>query len=174
MSSFCVFVKPTPRRPNSTFVSLQRLGPLWQGPELRLARPDAVGLRFPTVIGWSDFYGGTAAGVSVAWATDGTRTGYVVWGGTQGLRAVAEGEAPADDATGRGTFDERPLLWIDEAAVLPAEVVAVVGAGCPSEAEAARADQPGAGRAGAGSGEAPGARPTGDRRGSLGPTAVIR
>lgn len=162
MSSFCVFVKPTPRRPNSTFVSLQRLGPLWQGPQLRLARPDAVGLRFPMVIGWSDFYGGSVAGVSAAWATDGTRTGVVVWGGSQGLRAVAEG-APVDDGDpSRGVFEERPLLWIDEVDVLPSEVVAVVGDGGTGVGAAVDAAA-GAGRPAAERVEPGGARPVGDR-----------
>ncbi len=126
MSSFCVFVKPTPRRPSSTFVSLQRLGPVWKGARLRLERPDEVGLRFPVLIGWSDFYGGTPANVAVAWATDGERSGWVVWGGSQGLRAVPEGDVAAAEVTASATFDERPLLWLGDARMLPAEVAAIV------------------------------------------------
>jgi hypothetical protein len=126
MSSFCVFVKPTASRPNSTFVSLQRLGPVWKGDRLRLERPDEVGLRHPVLIGWSDFYGGTPAHVAVAWATDGERCGWVVWGGSQGLRAVPEGDVAAAEATAAATYDERPLLWLGDARMLPAEVAAVV------------------------------------------------
>ena len=129
MSSFCVFVKPTARRPNSTFVSLQRSGPVWKGAQLRLERPDELGLRFPVLIGWSDFYGGTPAPVSVAWASDGERTGWVAWGGSQGLRAVPEGDDAAGDAVAPATFEERPLLWIDDLRCLPAEVAAIVARG---------------------------------------------
>lgn len=126
MSSFCVFVKPTARRPNSTFVSLQRSGPVWKGARLRLERPDELGLRFPVLIGWSDFYGGTPAPVAVAWASDGERSGWVAWGGSQGLRAVPESDEAAADAIASATFEERPLLWIDDVRMLPAEVAAVV------------------------------------------------
>ena len=126
MSSFCVFVKPTPRRPNSTFVSLQRLGPVWKGARLRLERPDELGLRFPVLIGWSDFYGGTPAQVAVAWASDGERSGWVVWGGSQGLRAVPESEESAAEVTAAAAFDERPLVWLDDPRMLPPEVAAVV------------------------------------------------
>jgi hypothetical protein len=126
MSSFCVFVKPTARRPNSTFVSLQRSGPVWKGARLRLERPDELGLRFPVLIGWSDFYGGTPAPVAVAWASDGERSGWVAWGGSQGLRAIPESAEAAADAIAASTFEERPLLWIDDARMLPAEVRAVV------------------------------------------------
>lgn len=126
MSSFCVFVKPTARRPNSTFVSLQRSGPVWKGARLRLERPDELGLRFPVLIGWSDFYGGTPAPVAVAWASDGERSGWVAWGGSQGLRAVPEGDEAAAVAVASSTFEERPLLWIDDVRMLPAEVAAVV------------------------------------------------
>lgn len=126
MSSFCVFVKPTTRRPNSTFVSLQRSGPVWKGARLQLERSDELGLRFPVLIGWSDFYGGTAAPVAVAWASDGERSGWVVWGGSQGLRAVPEGDEAAADAIAAATFEERPLVWITDPRMLPAEVAAVV------------------------------------------------
>ena len=126
MSSFCVFVKPTARRPNSTFVSLQRLGPVWKGPRLRLERPDELGLRFPVLIGWSDFYGGTPAPVAVAWANDGERSGWVVWGGSQGLRAVPESDEAAAEAMATATFEERPLMWIGDVRMLPIEVAAVV------------------------------------------------
>ena len=127
MSSFCVFVKPTARRPNSTFVSLQRLGSIWKGARLRLEHPDEIGLRFPVLIGWSDFYGGTQAPVAVAWASDGERSGWVVWGGSQGLRAVPEGDEAAAEAMASATFEERPLVWIGDVRRLPAEVAAVVG-----------------------------------------------
>jgi hypothetical protein len=126
MSSFCVFVKPTARRPNSTFVSLQRSGPVWKGARLRLERADEIGLRFPVLIGWSDFYGGTPAPVSVAWASDGERSGWVVWGGSQGLRAVPEGDEAAAAVLASATFEERPLMWIGDVRMLPAEVAAVV------------------------------------------------
>ena len=126
MSSFCVFVKPTARRPNSTFVSLQRLGPVWKGARLRLERPDELGLRFPVLIGWSDFYGGTPAPVAVAWASDGERSGWVVWGGSQGLRAVPESDEAAAEVMASATFEERPLMWIGDVRMLPDEVASVV------------------------------------------------
>ena len=129
MSSFCVFVKPTARRPNSTFVSLQRLGPVWKGARLRLERPDELGLRFPVLIGWSDFYGGTQAPVAVAWASDGERSGWVVWGGSQGLRAVPESDEAEAEVLASSTFEERPLVWIGDVRMLPAEVAAVVARG---------------------------------------------
>ncbi|MDF1522577.1 MAG: hypothetical protein P1P87_07140 [Trueperaceae bacterium] len=121
-------MKPTERRPRSTFVSLQRLGPAWKGPALRLQRPDALGLRFPVVIGWSDFYGGIPAPVGVARATDGERSGWVVWGGSQGLRAVACEEGD-EAAFATATYEERPLLWVPDPGLLPAHVAAVVASG---------------------------------------------
>jgi hypothetical protein len=128
MSSFCIFVKPTNRRLETTFVSLLRLGPVWQGPSLTLSRHEAIGLRYETLIGWSDFYGGSPAPVSVARATDGERTGWIVWGGSQGLRAVPAGalqEAPGVgvETPASSAYDERPLLWLAEPSVLPPEVV---------------------------------------------------
>lgn len=144
MSSFCIFVKPTSRRLETTFVSLLRLGPVWQGPSLTLSRHEVIGLRFETLIGWSDFYGGSPAPVSVARATDGERTGWVVWGGSQGLRAVpaaALEEAPGVgvEAAAASAYDERPLLWLAEPSVLPSEVVERV-AGVDVERSGARDD----------------------------------
>lgn len=139
MSSFCVFVKPTARRPNSTFVSLQRLGPVWKGARLRLERPDELGLRFPVLIGWSDFYGGTPAPVAVAWASDGERSGWVVWGGSQGLRAVPEGDEAAAEAMASATFEERPLMWIGDVRMLPAEVASIAARGDEGPRPAAEA-----------------------------------
>ena len=149
MSSFCIFVKPTSRRLETTFVSLQRLGPVWQGPSLTLSRHEAIGLRFETLIGWSDFYGGSPAPVSVARATDGERTGWVVWGGSQGLRAVAAGalEGASDavvETAAASAYDERPLLWLAEPSMLPEDVVERV-AGIDVELSGARDD--GRGRA---------------------------
>lgn len=166
MSSFCVFVKPTERRPRSTFVSLQRLGPAWQGPVLRLRDAEALGLRFPFVIGWSDFYGGTAAPVTVARATDGKRTGWLVWGGSQGLRAlddaadVGVGAVVGGEPRGAGTcpaaFDERPILWLSDVALLPEDVAAVVA---PVKGPA----RSGPGGDASNAGEVQGERASGDR-----------
>ncbi len=122
MSTFCLLVKPSSENPGTRVMSVTRLGPEWTGRRLRLRDPERFGLANPDLIGWSDFYAGSACDLHVARATDGTDVGWLIWGGTLGLRAV-----PADDAgTERRRWEGRPLLWVDDAGVFPDEVRRVV------------------------------------------------
>ena len=102
-------------------------GPQWSGRRLRLQQPGRVGLRESELVGWSDFYTGTACDVHVARASDGEHSGWLVWGGTLGLRAVPVGVEDVEALRG-GEWEARPLLWLDDPALLPDEVRAVVAA----------------------------------------------
>jgi len=127
MATLCLYVKPTPSQPGARLLSVTCLSPQWTGRRLHLERSDRLGLRESDLIGWSDFYAGSACDVHVARATDGERSGWLVWGGTLGLRAVPSELAEEDvDALRRGRWDARPVLWLDDAAMLPDDVRAVV------------------------------------------------
>ena len=127
MATLCLYVKPTSKQPGTRLMSVTCLGPAWTGRRLRLQEPDRLGLREPDLIGWSDFYAGPACDVHVAAATDGERSGWLVWGGTLGLRAVPP-ELEDEEAVRQGEWDARPVLWVEDASLLPDEVRAVVAA----------------------------------------------
>lgn len=116
-------------------MSVTRLGPQWTGRRLRLRDPQRLGLREADVIGWSDFYAGSACDVHVVRATDGEHSGWLVWGGTLGLRAVPA-EVNDVEAVRGGEWDARPLLWVEDPTVFPEDVRAVVAGEAPSEAAA--------------------------------------
>ena len=129
MVTLCLYVKPTASRPGTRLMSVTRLGPQWTGRRLRLSRPDRVGLRESDLIGWSDFYAGSACDVHVARATDGEHSGWLVWGGTLGLRSVPPDLADGDvEGLRQGRWDAHPVLWLDDASMLPEDVRAVVEA----------------------------------------------
>jgi len=127
MSTLCLYVKSTAKQPGTRLMSVTRLGPQWTGRRLRLRDPQRVGLREADIIGWSDFYAGSACDVHVARATDGEHSGWLVWGGTLGIRAVPS-ELDDADAVRRGEWDARPLLWVDDPSLFPADVRDVVTA----------------------------------------------
>lgn len=93
---------------------------------MRLERPEELGLEHSDVVGWSDFYGGGPCTVNVAYATNGKRNGYLVWGGNLGLRAVPWHLGHADRSLG-DVLQPLSILWIDDVSVLPMEVQAAVG-----------------------------------------------
>jgi hypothetical protein len=125
MSMFCLYVKPSPANAGTRLMSVTRLGPQWTGGRLRLTDPQRLGLRHGDIVGWSDFYSGVPADVHVARAAEGQRSGWLVWGGTLGLRSV-----PADledlSVVRSRWWDARPVLWVDDPAQFPEEVRAVV------------------------------------------------
>jgi len=121
MSTFCLLVKASSQNAGTRLMSVTRLGPQWTGPRLRLRDPEGVGLANPDLIGWSDFYAGSACDLHVARATDGENVGFLVWGGTLGVRAV-----PAGGAGDRHRWEGRPLLWIEDPGQFPEEVRRVV------------------------------------------------
>ncbi|HKI58430.1 MAG TPA: hypothetical protein VKA00_04305 [Trueperaceae bacterium] len=133
MSTLCLYVKPTATQPGTKLMSVTRLGPQWTGRRLRLREPERVGLHEADIIGWSDFYAGSACEVHVALATDGARSGWLVWGGTLGLRAVP---AELDDveAVRGGSWDARPLLWVEDPSLFPEDVRAVVAGAAAGDA----------------------------------------
>lgn len=134
MSTLCLYVKPTAKQPGTRLISVTRLGPQWTGRRLRLRDPQRLGLREADVIGWSDFYAGSACDVHVVRASDGEHSGWLVWGGTLGLRAVPA-EIQDEEAVRRGEWDARPLLWVEDPSLFPDDVRAVVLAETRSEAE---------------------------------------
>ena len=125
MATLCLYVKPTATQPGSGMMSVTCLGPQWSGRRLRLQQPQRLGLRESDLVGWSDFYAGTACDVHVALATDGERSGWLVWGGTLGLRAVPVGVEDVEALRG-GEWEARPVLWLDDPGLLPDDVRAVV------------------------------------------------
>lgn len=134
MATLCLYVKSTDSQPESGLMSVTCLGPQWTGRRLRLRDPQRLGLREADIIGWSDFYAGSACDVHVARATDGRRSGWLVWGGTLGLRAVPA-ELEEDEVLRRGGWEARPVLWVEDAGLLPDDVRSVVA----QEASAASA-----------------------------------
>jgi len=127
MATLCLYVKPTASQPGTRLMSVTCLGPQWTGRRLHLSRPDRAGLRESDLIGWSDFYTGSACDVHVARATDCERSGWLVWGGTLGLRSVPAEVADGDvEALRQGRWDAHPVLWLNDASMLPEDVRAVV------------------------------------------------
>lgn len=127
MATLCLYVKATAAQPGTNVMSVTCLGPQWTGRRLRLRYPDRLGLRESDLIGWSDFYTGSVCDVHVARATDGEHSGWLVWGGTLGLRSVPSELAEGDvEALRQGRWDARPVLWLDDASLLPEDVRAVV------------------------------------------------
>lgn len=104
------------------------LGPRWTGERLRLKRPAELGLRHTDIVGWSDFYGGGPCQVNVAAAASGGESGYLVWGGTLGLRVVPGDVEEVDKRMGESLV-ARSLLWIRDASLLPVTVRQVVEVG---------------------------------------------
>jgi hypothetical protein len=125
MSTLCLYVKPTSKEPGTRLMSVTCLGPEWTGRRLRLQDPDRLGLREPDLIGWSDFYAGSVCDVHVAQATDGERSGWLVWGGTLGLRSVPP-ELDGEEALRQGEWESRPVVWVEDPFLLPEDVRAVV------------------------------------------------
>ncbi len=128
MSTLCLYVKPTAKQPGTRLLSVTPLGPQWTGRRLRLRDPGRIGLHEADIIGWSDFYAGSRCDVHVVRATDGERSGWLVWGGTLGLRAVPSELDDGEDVRS-GDWDARPLLWVDDLTQFPADVRAVVNGG---------------------------------------------
>lgn len=106
-------------------MSVTLFGPRWTGDRLSLRRPSELGLAHGDLVGWSDFYGGGPCQVNVACASDGVESGYLVWGGTLGLRVVPEHLVEVDRQLG-DVLESRSVLWIKDPEDLPAEVRQVV------------------------------------------------
>jgi hypothetical protein len=137
MTTVCLHVKPTALDPGLALMAVTLLGPRWSGDRLRLERPGEFGLPRGDLVGWSDFYGGGPCRVQVACAANGSDTGYLVWGGTLGLRVVPHDLDQVDRQLG-DVLESRSVLWIKDVGALPTEVREVV--------EVTAAAQPGADR----------------------------
>ena len=106
-------------------MSVTLFGPRWTGDRLSLRRPSELGLAHGDLVGWSDFYGGGPCQVNVACASDGHKSGYLVWGGTLGLRVVPEHLADVDRQLG-DVLESRSVVWIEDVETLPTEVKQIV------------------------------------------------
>jgi hypothetical protein len=125
MTTVCLHVKSTAFGPGIGLMSVTLLGPRWSGDRLCLAGAGELGLPHGDLVGWSDFYGGGPCQIQVARATDGRETGYLVWGGTLGLRVVPHDLAEVDRQLG-DVLESRAVLWIKDSGLLPVEVRDVV------------------------------------------------
>ena len=125
MTTVCLHVKPTAFDPGIGLMSVTLLGPRWTGNRLSLRRPSELGLEHGDLVGWSDFYGGGPCQVNVASASDGRHSGYLVWGGTLGLRVVPEHLAEVDRQL-VDVLESRAVLWVKDVNTLPPEVRQVV------------------------------------------------
>ncbi|MEX2540320.1 MAG: hypothetical protein WD314_00870 [Trueperaceae bacterium] len=106
-------------------MSVTLLGPRWSGDRLHVERPRELGLPYSDLVGWSDFYGGGPCPVQVACASNGRETGYLVWGGTLGLRVVPHDLTSVDRQLG-DVLEPRSVMWIKDVEALPAQVRQVV------------------------------------------------
>ena len=134
MTTVCLHVKPTAFDPGIGLMSVTLLGPRWTGDRVSLRHPSELGLDHGDLVGWSDFYGGGPCQVNVACAMNGVESGYLVWGGTLGLRVVPEHIVDVDRQLG-DVLESRSVLWIKDAGDLPDEVrqvVEVADQGVPS------------------------------------------
>ena len=134
MTTVCLHVKPTAFDPGIGLMSVTLLGPRWTGKRLCLLRPSELELDHGDLVGWSDFYGGGPCQVNVACASDGRNSGYLVWGGTLGLRVVPEHVVDVDRQLG-DVLESRSVVWIKDAANLPEEVRRVVEVTPPAASE---------------------------------------
>jgi hypothetical protein len=125
MTTVCLHVKPTAFDPGIGLMSVTLHGPRWTGERLRLGRPGDHGLPHSDVVGWSDFYGGGPCQVHVACASSGSESGYLVWGGTLGLR-VLPADLPEVDRQLGDVLESRSVLWVRDVSALPAVVRQVV------------------------------------------------
>lgn len=125
MSTFCLYVKASAHNPGTPVLSITRSGPEWRGRRLRLLEAEGLGLEHGDVLGWSDFYGGTACDVHVARASDGRHDGWLVWGGNLGLRSVPDGFDDHSALRSR-VWDALPLLWVSDLRHFPADVASAV------------------------------------------------
>lgn len=140
MTTVCLYVKPTALHPGMPFLAVTLLGPRWSGERLSLDAPEELGLPRGDIIGWSDFYGGGPCEVQVARATSGQEAGYLVWGGTLGLRIVPPELREVERRQG-DLFEMRTVLWVKDPLLLPAHVRAVVE-GPHADAPAGAGEQP--------------------------------
>jgi hypothetical protein len=125
MTTVCLHVKPTAFDPGIGLMSVTLHSPRWTGRRLRLQRPAEQGLAHSDLVGWSDFYGGGPCEVHVARASTGSDSGYLVWGGTLGLRVLPAELGEVDRQLG-DVLEQRSVLWIRDVEDLPQEVRAVV------------------------------------------------
>lgn len=105
-------------------MSATLFGKRWSGERLTLTGHAELGLEGPDLIGWSDFYGGGPSKIHVAYASSGSRAGFLVWGGNLGLRVLPAGASFAPGA--RDDLPALPLLWLPDPGHLPAQVRAAI------------------------------------------------
>ncbi len=125
MSMFCLYVKASKFNRGTPLMTIMRMGPEWSGRRLRLIDAEHLELGEPELVGWSDFYGGSACNVHVARASDGQRVGWLVWGGNLGLRSLPLDVEDVTELRER-VWDARPLLWLGDKRYLPGHVIAAL------------------------------------------------
>ena len=142
-----LYVKSTSNCEGLPLQTFEELSPIWSGESLLLPFGDpAEGERqICEVVGWTDLFGGRPCAVHVAkvrWFPQPTQAarkvlsgppepieGWLVWGGNSGVRILDDEVEPIpgldDHLVARGYG--RPIVWVEDADDLPAEVRAVVG-----------------------------------------------
>ncbi len=125
-----LYVKMTSNCPDGLpLTAFEVLGETWQGDSIMLpfGDPAAGPVKVLKVVGWTDLFTGRPCRVSVvkAWAPDGSM-GYLVYGGNSGVRILDPLAEPEPWAEHLPPGYGRPLVWLEDPADLPREVLAVI------------------------------------------------
>jgi len=135
-----IYVKQTSNCEGLPLQSFEELGPTWTNERVTLLFGESPDVADYDVVGWTDLFTGRPCSVNVVkvrWlphkrpdisgGPPGPIEGYLVYGGNSGVRildADAESTPGVDDHLPPGYG--KPLVWIEDAGDLPAEVLAVV------------------------------------------------
>lgn len=125
-----VYVKASSNCPGMPLTSFSELSPTWQGEQLVIPFGEDEEREDHTVVGWTDLFFGSRCPLRVVRVRTNEQTlreGYLVYGGSNGIRVLDEHVPPTpgmDDHLLRGYG--RPILWIEDLEHLPEEVRTVV------------------------------------------------
>lgn len=125
-----VYIKANSNCPGMPLIAFTMLSPVWQGEHLVIPFGEDEERKDNTVVGWTDLFFGSRCPlrvVRVQTNEQAPREGYLVYGGSNGIRVLDE-HVPLtpgiDDHLPRGYG--RPILWIEDLEALPEEVRTVV------------------------------------------------
>lgn len=125
-----LYVKMTSNCPDGLPLTMfEVLGEPWQGASIMLpfGDPAAGPVKVLEVVGWTDLFTGRPCRVTVvkARAPDGSM-GYLVHGGNSGVRLLDPTAEVEPGAAHLPPGYGRPLVWVEDPADLPGEVLAVI------------------------------------------------